>query len=80
MKTLHSISLNSFSVSKHVIVRFTYAYQDFLWDNDFAIFIQIRGLFKPQRLKKVFLTLHVLRNRWFNNSFITDKKTSTAEY
>ena len=30
--------------------------------------------------KNVFLTLHVLRNRWFTNSFKTDKKTFAADY
>ena len=80
MKTLHFISLNSCFVSIYVGVRFTHDYQDFIADNDCAIFIQIPGLFKPQRLKNVFLTLHVLRNRWFTNSFKTDKKTFAAEY
>ena len=42
--------------------------------------IQIPGLFKRQRLKNVFLTLNVLRNRWFTNSLKTDKKTFAAEY
>ena len=80
MKTLHFISLNNCFVSKHVVVRFTHAYQDFVADNDHAIFIQIPGLFKGQRLKNVILTLHGLRNRWFINSFKTDKKTFAAEY
>ena len=79
MKTLHFISLNNCFVSKHVIVRFKHAYRDFVADNDYAIFIQIPGLFKRQRLKDVFLTLHVLRNRWFINSFKTDKKTFAAD-
>ena len=52
MKTLHFISLNNFCVSIHVVVRFTHAYRDFVGDNDYAIFIQIPGLFKCQRLKK----------------------------
>ena len=73
MKTLHFISLNNCFVSIHVVVRFTYAYRDFVADIDYAIFIQILGLFKRQRLKNVFLTLHVLRNWWFINSFKTDK-------
>ena len=60
-------------VSIHVIVRFTHAYRDFVADNDYAIFIQIPGLFKYQRLENVFRTLHVLRNRWVINSFKTDK-------
>ena len=59
---------------------FTYAYRDFVANNDYAIFIQIPGLFKRQRLKNVFRTLHVLRNRWVINSFKTDKKTFAAEY
>ena len=80
MKTLHFISLNNCYVSKHFAVEFTHAYQDFVADNDYAIFIQIPGLFKCQRLKNVFLTLHVLRNSWFINSFKTEKKTFAAEY
>ena len=80
MKTLHFISLNNYFVSIHVVVRFTRAYRDIVADNDYAIFIQIPGLFRCQRLKNVFLTLHVLRNRWFINSFKTDKKTFAAEY
>ena len=80
MKTLHFISLNSCFVSIHVVVRFMHAYQDFVADNDYAIRIQIPGLFKHQRLKNVFLALHVLRNRWFTNSFKTDKKTFAAEH
>ena len=80
MKTLHFISLNSCFVSIHVVVRFTHAYRDFVADNDYAIFIPIPGLFKRQRLKNVFLTLHVLRNRGFTNSFKTDKKPFAAEY
>ena len=63
MKTLNFISLNNCFVSIHVVVRFTHAYLDFVADNDYAIFIQIPGLFKRQRLKNVFLTLPVLRNR-----------------
>ena len=80
MKTLHFISLNKCFVSIHVVVRYTNAYRDIVADNDYAIFIQIPGLFWCQRLKNVFLTLHVLRNRWFINSFKTDKKTFAAEY
>ena len=80
MKTLHFISLNNCFVSIHVVVRFTHAYRDIVADNDYAIFIQIPGLLRCQRLKNVFLTLHVLRNRWFTNSFKTDKKTFAAEY
>ena len=80
MKTLHFISLNNCFVSIHVVVRFTHAYRDFVADNDYAIFIQIPGLFKRQRMKRVILTLHALRNRWFINSFKTDKKTFVAEY
>ena len=57
-----------------------HAYQDFVADNDYVFFIQIPGLFKCQRLKNVNLTLLVLRNRWFINSFKTDKKTFAAEY
>ena len=79
MKTLHFISLNNCFVSIHVVVRFTHAYRDFVTDNDYAIFIQIPGLFKCQRLKNVFPTLHVLRNMWVINSFKTDKKTFAAE-
>ena len=59
MKTLHFISLNNFFVSRHVVVRFTHAYRDFVADNDYAIFIQIAGLFQCQRLKNVFFTLHM---------------------
>ena len=62
MKTLHFISLNSFFVCMHVVVRFTHAHRDFVADNDCAIFIQVQCLFKRQRLKNVFHTLHVLRN------------------
>ena len=80
MKTLHFISLNNCFVSIHVVVRFTYDYRDFVEDNDDAIFIQIPGLFKCQRLKNVFLALHVLKNRWCINSFKTDKKTFAAEF
>ena len=79
MKTLHFISLNNCFVSIHVVVRFTHAYQDFVADNDYANVIQITGLFKCQRLKNVFRTLHVLRNRWVIYSFKTDKKTFAAE-
>ena len=80
MKTLHFIILNNCFVSIHAAVIFTHAYRDFVADNEYAIFIQIPGLFKCQRLKNVFPTLHVLRNRWFVNSFKTDKKTFAAEY
>ena len=80
MKTLHFISLNNCFVSIHVVVRFTHAYRDFVADNDYAFFIQIPGLFKRQRLKNVILTLHMLGNRWFINSFKTDKKKFEAEY
>ena len=80
MKTLHFISLNYCFVSIHVVVRFMHAYRDFVADNDYAISIQILGLLKFQRLKNVILTLHVLRNRWFTNSFKTDKKIFAAEY
>ena len=52
MKTLHFISLNNFFVSIHVVVRFTHAYRYFDGDNDYAIFIQIPGLFKCQHLKR----------------------------
>ena len=80
MKTLLFISLNNCFVNIHVVVRNTHAYRDFVADNDNAIFIQIPGLLKCQRLKNVILTLHVLRNRWFINGFKTDKKTFAAEY
>ena len=79
MKTLHFISLNKCFVSIYGVVRFTHAYRDFVADNDYAIFIQIPGLFKRHRLKNVFRTLHVLSNRLVINSFKTDKKTFTAE-
>ena len=79
MKTLHFISLNKCFVSIHVVVRFTHAYRDFVADDDYVICIQIRGIFKYQRLKNVFRTLHVLRNRRVINSFKTDKKTFAAE-
>ena len=52
MKTLHFMSLNNCFVSIHVVVRFTHAYRDFIADDDYAIFIQILGQFKRQRLKK----------------------------
>ena len=48
MKTIHFISLNSCFVSIPVIERFTHDYRDFIVDNDYAIFIQIPGLFKRQ--------------------------------
>ena len=79
MKTLHFISLNKCFVSIHVTVRFTHAYRDFVADNDYAIFIHTPGLFERQRLKNMFRTLHMLRNRWVINSFKTDKKTFAAE-
>ena len=79
MKTLHFISLNNCFVSIHVVVRFPHAYRDFVADNDYAIFIQIPGIFKCQRLKNVFRTLHVLGKRWVINSFKTVKKTFAAE-
>ena len=63
MKTLHFISLNSCFVSLHVVVRFAHAYRDFVADNDYAIFFQIPGLFKCQRLKNVFLALLLLKKR-----------------
>ena len=74
MKTLHFISLNSYFVGIHVIVRFTRNYCDFVGDNDCAIFIKIPGLFKRQRQKNVFLTLHVLKNRCFIDSFKLTRK------
>ena len=80
MKTLHFIALNSCFVSIRLAVRFKHDYRDFVMDNDYAIFIQIPDLFKHQGLKNVFLTLHMLRNRWFTNRFKTDKKTFAAEY
>ena len=80
MKTLHFIFLNSYFVSIHAVVRLRHAYQDFVADSGYAIFIQIPGLFKRQSLRNVFLTLHVLRNRCFTNSFKTDKKRFAAEY
>ena len=80
MKTLHFISSNSYFVSMHVVVRFMHNCRNFVADNDYAAFIQIPGLFKRQRLKNVFLTLHLLRNRWFTNNFKTDKITFAAEY
>ena len=73
-------SLNYCFVSIRVVARFTHAYRDFVADNDYAILIQILGLFKRQRLKNVFLTLHVLRNRWFTDSFKINEKTFAAEY
>ena len=78
MKTLHFISLNTCFVSIHFVVRF--AHVAFVADNEYAIFIQITGLFKRQRLENVFLTLHVLRKGWFTNSLKTDKKTFAVEY
>ena len=53
MKTLHFIPLNNSFVSIHVVVRFTHAYWDIVADNDYAIFIQIPGLFRCQRLPYV---------------------------
>ena len=55
----------NYFISIHVVVRFPHDYRDFIADNVYAISIQIPGLFKCQSLKNVFLTLHVLRNRWF---------------
>ena len=52
MKTLHFISLKSCFVKIHVVVRFKHDNRDFVADNDYAIFIQIPGLFNRQRLKK----------------------------
>ena len=43
--------MNSCFVSIHVVVRFTHNYQDFVVDNDYAIFIKIPGLIKRQCLK-----------------------------
>ena len=80
MKTLHFISLNSYFVSIHVIVRFTHNYRDFVADNDYAIFSKIPGLFKRRHQKNVFLTLHVLGNRCFSDSFKTDEKIFAGEY
>ena len=80
MKTLHFISLNICFVSIYVVVRFTHACRNFVAENDFAIFIQIPGIFKRQRLKNVFFTFHMLRNRWFTNSFKIDMKTFAADY
>ena len=80
MKTLHFIYLNNCFVSMHVVVRFKLSYPDFVADNDYVILVQIPGLFKRQRLKNVILTLHVLRNRRFINSFKIDKKTFAAEH
>ena len=80
MKSLHFISLKNCFVSIHVVVRFTHVYRDFVADIDYAISIQIPGLFKRQRLENVFLTLHVLKNRWFIHSFKPDKNTFAAEY
>ena len=77
MKTLHFISLINCFVSIHVVVRFTHADRDIFADNNYAICIQIPGLFKCQRVKKG--VPYVLRNRWFINSFKTDKKTFAAE-
>ena len=74
MKTLHFISLNSYFVSMHVIVRLTPNYRDFVADNDYAIFMQIPGLFKRQRQINVFLTLRVHRNRCFSDSFKLTRK------
>ena len=80
MKTLHFISLNICFVGINGVVSFTHAYRDIVADNDYAILNQIPSPFKRQRLKNVILTLHVLRNSWFINSFKTDKKTFAAEY
>ena len=74
MKTLHFISSNSYFVSLRVVVRFMHNYRNFVADTDYALFFQIPGLFKRQRLNNVFLTLHVLGNRCFTYSFKTDKK------
>ena len=80
MKTLHFIYLNNWFVSIHVVIRFTHAYRDFVADNNYAIFIQIPGLFKRQRLKNVIRTLHVLRNRRCINNFKTDRNTFAVEH
>ena len=53
MKTLHFISSNNCLVSIHVVVRFTHAYRDIVADNDYAIFIQIAGLFESTPEKRV---------------------------
>ena len=52
MKTLHFIPLNSCFVSIHVVVRFMHDYHDFIKDNDYAIIIQIPGLFKASMPEK----------------------------
>ena len=52
MKTLHFIYSKSYFVSMHVVVIFVHNHRNFVADNDYAIFIQIQGLFKSQRLKK----------------------------
>ena len=80
MKTLHFTSLNNCFVSIHVVVRFTHAYRDFAADNDYAFFYSNPRSSQVSTPENVFLTLHVLRNRWFINSFKTDKKTFAAEY
>ena len=82
MKTLHIITSNSYFVNihLHVVVRLMHNYRNFVADNDYAIFIQIPGRFKRQRLKNVLLMLHVLRNGCFTNSFKNDKRTFAAEY
>ena len=51
MKTLYFISLNSCFASTHIVIRFTHDYGDFVADKDYAIFMQIQGLFKRQHLK-----------------------------
>ena len=77
MKTLHFFSLNSCFVSTHVSVRLTHDYRDYFADNDYAILFKSQVYSTPEN---VFLSLHVLRNRWFTNSFKTDEETFAAEY
>ena len=74
MKTLHFIYLNNCFVSIHFVIRFMHAYRDFVADNNYAIFIQIPGLFKRQRLKNVILTLHLqLRTGNKKQSIVTKR-------
>ena len=80
MKTLQFISLNSCFVSICVIEDLRMIIEISSPITIMQFFFQIPGLIKLQSLENEFLTLHVLKNRWFTNRFKTDKKTFAAEY
>ena len=52
MKTLHFISLNSFFISIHVVVRYTHDYRDFVADNDYVIFYSNPWFIQASTLEK----------------------------